>query len=488
MRFTADDLAGMLLESGARSGPLYQRLSGGLRELIDLGEIPAESVLPSERALANALSVSRTTVVAAYHTLRQEGRLERRQGSGTRVTGSGRPGHRETVSSRALVGDHAGAQFLHGPLPTMDFSTAALPCLDLVPEVAAGLTRAEYDTLTAGYHGYQPRGLPALRERLAAAYSQHGVPTTADQILITSGAQQALELITHGCLQPGDSVVTEAPTYRGALEAFRLANCRIRSVPCDDNGMDVERVEDLLTERPPRLIYVQSTVHNPTGMVLADGRRCRLARLAERHQIIVVDDTALAGTLIEGSPPTPLAGLSTSERILTIGSMSKLFWSGLRLGWIRGTAQVVSRLAQMKGMTDLGTSLVSQQIAIHLLDRLPDAQATRRRELAEGLAALTGLLGEHLPDWTWRTPRGGASLWVRIPTDSVTNFAHFAVRFGVAILPGTAFSPDSVTDDHTRLPYALPRTAMVAGVQRLARAWDGYAEGHRAIPTVAVTT
>ncbi|WP_020579279.1 PLP-dependent aminotransferase family protein [Actinopolymorpha alba] len=488
MRFSAEQVAGMLLEPGARSGALHRQLSEGLGDLIDLGEIPPEATLPSERALAKALAVSRTTVVAAYQTLRHEGRLERRQGSGTRVTASGRPGDRETVSARALVGEHAGRSFVHGAPPTIDFSTAALPCLDLVPDVAASLTRTEYAALTQTHHGYQPRGLPALRERLAAMYTNDGVPTTPDQILVTSGAQQALELITHGCLQPGDNVVTEAPTYRGALEAFSLANCRIRSVPCDDHGMEVERLEDLAAIRPPRLIYVQSSVHNPTGSVLADDRRRRLARLAERHGTVVVDDTALVGTLIEGTPTVSIAGLTTSERVLTIGSMSKLFWSGLRLGWIRGPAQAIARLAQMKGMTDLGTSLVSQQIGVHLLDRLPDAQATRRRQLAEGLATLTGLLTDHLPAWTWQRPRGGASLWVRIPTDSVTSFAHVALRFGVAILPGTAFSPAGVPDDHTRLPYALPRGALVAGVQRLTRAWNAYTDGHRDLPAVGVRT
>ncbi|MGW5360253.1 aminotransferase-like domain-containing protein [Actinopolymorpha pittospori] len=492
MRFSADHLARMLLGSGARSGPLHRRLSEGLRELIDLGEIPPDALLPSERALAVALAVSRTTVVAAYQTLHHEGKLVRRQGSGTRVSSSGRPAQRETVSASALRGDHAGAQFLNGPVPTLvptlDFSTAALPCLRLVPEVAATLTMSEYAELGTSYHGYQPRGLPALRESIAATYTRGGVPTTPDQILVTSGAQQALELITHGCLQPGDNVVAEAPTYRGALEAFSLANCRIRSVPCDDNGMDVDRLDELVRERLPRLIYVQSTVQNPTGAVLAYGRRCRLARLAERRQVVVVDDTALAGTLIEGSPPIPLAGLTKTERLLTIGSMSKLFWGGLRLGWIRGAPEVISRLARMKGITDLGTSLVSQLIAVHLLDRVEEAQAIRREELAGGLADLTALLSEYLPDWTWRTPRGGASLWVRIPTDSVTNFAHVALRFGVAILPGTAFSPGGVADDHTRLPYAVPRSALVAGVQRLARAWEVYAEGHRDVPVVAVTT
>lgn len=478
VRIAAEDLARMLLRSGPGSGPLHRRLSDGLGELIRLGELVPDALLPSERLLAKALTISRTTVVRAYQTLDQGGWVTRRQGSGTRVCGPG-PTGRETVSARVLSGEDAGVSFLHGPLATIDFSTAALPCLDLVPDVAAGLTRADYAALGAEHHGYHPRGLPALRERIARTYCDLQIPTTADQILVTSGAQQALELVTLGCLQPGDDVVIEAPTYRGAVDAIGLASCRIHAVPSDVHGLQVERVEKLAAERVPRLIYVQSCVHNPTGSVLAEGRRHRLARLADRHELIVVDDTALAGTQFDDPPAVPLAGLTGSERVLTIGSMSKLFWSGLRLGWIRGSARVVSRLARMKGITDLGTSLVSQQIAVHLLDRLPEARAARREQLRAGLADLTGMLAEQLPDWTWQEPRGGASLWVRIPTESVTNFAHAALRYGVAILPGGAFSADDLSDGHTRLPYALPRSVLVAGVQRLARAWSAYAGAGR---------
>lgn len=493
MRFGADQLATMLLESNGTNGPLHHRLSAGLRELIELGELPPDALLPSERGLASALAVSRTTVVAAYQTLREDGLLVRRQGSGTRVSVPSTRYQRETVSARALTDDDPnsqlhGGQFLHEPLATVDFSAAALPCLPLVPEVAAGLTEADYTALGADHHGYHPRGLPALRERLARAYTESGVPTTAEEILITSGAQQALELITHGCLQPGDSVITEAPTYRGALQALSLANCRIRSVPCDEHGLDVSQVERLVTDRPARLIYAQSTVHNPTGAVLAETRRHQLARLAEQRRVIVVDDTALADTVFDPLAAQALAAFTTSDRVLTIGSMSKLFWGGLRIGWIRGRAHVISRLAQMKGITDLGTSLVSQQIAVHLLDRVGEATRVRQDQLSAGLATLTGLLEQHLPDWTWQQPRGGASLWVHVPADSVTSFAHVASRFGVAILPGTVFMPDGGGDDHTRLPYALPRPVLSAGVARLARAWDAYTSGHRPLPVAAATT
>ena len=228
LKYTGDQVARLLVGTGAKNGPLYRQLSESLAELIDRGELPPMALLPSERALAAALTLSRTTVVTAYQTLRENGRLESRQGSGTRV----RPDDgRATVSGSVLAGDHAAAQFLNGPLATIDFATAALPSLELVASVAAGLTQDDYLRLTRAHHGYHLRGLPTLRDRIARWYTEQGLPTAPNEVLVTSGAQQALELVARGCLQPGDGVLVEQPRTDGALQAFS-ANLGSRSGLC----------------------------------------------------------------------------------------------------------------------------------------------------------------------------------------------------------------------------------------------------------------
>jgi DNA-binding transcriptional MocR family regulator len=193
-----------------------------------------------------------------------------------------------------------------------------------------------------------------------------------------------------------------------------------------------------------------------------------------------VDDTSLAGTVFAAEPPPPALG--TGDRLITIGSMSKLFWGGLRLGWIRASAQVVSRLAQVRGGTDLGTSLVPQEISLRLFDHVDEAMAIRRDQLTTGLATLTGLLTEHLPGWTWQQPSGGASLWVRLPHGDATHFAQVALRYGVALLSGATFSCTGAGDDHTRLPYALSAEPLRNGVLRLAQAWHAYEQGLADLP------
>lgn len=489
-KYLAQQLSQMLFQWSAGPGPLHRRLSEGIGQLIELGELPTGCLLPPERELAAALAVSRTTVVAAYDNLRQDGRVERRRGSGTRVrhryptAGT----EREIVSSKFLAGDHAAGQFLSEPIAVIDFLMAAHPCLPLVADVAASITREEYLTLGSGHHGYHPRGLPALRERLAKMYSAQDLPTAPDQILITSGAQQAIELITAGCLQHGDTVVVEAPMYRGALEAFTQAGCRVRSVSCDVDGMDISALGDVARGSSVRMAYVQS-VHNPTGAVLSAVRRERLAQIAEGHHLVVLDDTSLTDTQFQGPYPAPVAAYNDNEWILTVGSMSKLFWGGLRVGWIRGSARTISRLAQIKGFTDLGTSLIGQQIGLHLLDHVDEAREARRLQLARGARDLCSLLGELLPQWTWQTPGGGGSLWVCLPGADSAQFSQVALRFGVALFPGAVFSADAAGTEHTRLPFALDQQVLRAGVRRLARAWDAFS--HRAPgypPVISVRT
>jgi DNA-binding transcriptional MocR family regulator len=479
-KFSAEWVARMLLQTGAKTGPLHRQLSDGLAELIDRGELPPHAVLPPERSLAAVLTMSRTTVVAAYQTLREQGRVERRRGSGTSVCPA--PG-REPVSVPTFAGSgHTSSQFLTSPVGMIDLAAATLPGLDLVAEITAGISRSELLSLTRAHHGYEMRGLRTLRERIALWYSSYGLPTDADEILVTSGAQQAIELIARGSLQPGDQVIVEEPTYRGAMETFTRCGCRIRSVRMDHDGIDVRELTRVLSAQAPRLVYVQSSAHNPTGAVLSTERRHQLAALAASGQAVLVDDTSLAGTVFGGNPTPPALG--SSENLLTIGSTSKLFWGGLRLGWIRATRRAVSRLAQVRGFSDLGNSLVTEEIALRLFDHYEAAVDERRQQLPLSLDRATALIEEHLPGWTWQQPVGGASLWVRLPEGDATHFAQVAQRFGVGILPGAVFSAAG-EDSHTRLPFAIPAEMLRAGITALGQAWRTYLDRTTELPVIS---
>lgn len=456
----------------APKGPLYRQLANGLAELIDSGELTPGELLPPERALAQGLTISRTTVVSAYRSLADSGRVDRRQGSGTRVC---RDLVRDADAGQMLLYETSKPVFLQRQVDTIDLVSASLPALDIVADMMSALTKDDCLRLTRAKHDrYHIWGLALLRERIARWYSNHGSPTAPEEVLVTSGAQHALELITRACLQPGDSVITEDPTYRGALDLFERAGARVHQIHVDEHGVDVEALAQRVEQYAPRLIYLQPGLHNPTGVTLSHNRRKRLIRLLMDSSSIIIDDTVLSLTAFEESTNSPT--LFSHERLMTVGSMNKLFWGGLRLGWIRASAPAVSRLALFRESTDTGTSLIAQEIGARLFDHVEEASAERRHQLPLGLDALISLLNAHLPNWTWGRPAGGTGLWVRMPHGNATEFSHVALQYGVAVLPGANFSRSGIADACIRLPFGVPIRDLEHGIARLRMAWDSYVE------------
>jgi DNA-binding transcriptional MocR family regulator len=457
------------------TGPRYARLHRAIDAAIASGEILPGAPLPPERILAQALGLSRTTVVLAYQQLRQSGRVDSRQGSGTWVRRSPQDLHpspqehevtsafRRNVVFRSLL-EHAG--------DTISLVGAYLPPSPAVEEAMRRLARSPHACLGAE-PGYSPMGLPALRQAVAASLSRADLPTVADQVLITSGAQQAISLVAGLLVPRGETVAVEDPTYIGAIDVFSAAGARLLPVPSGPAGVDVGRLRPMLETRP-RLLYLVPTFHNPTGAIMPEASRREIARLAAEFQIPVVEDMALAGLGLGAAPPPPIATFAKDAPILTVGSPSKLFWSGLRVGWIRGPEPLIARLGRWKALADLGSPLLTQALAVDLLAEETAAQKLRRRESQGRLDLLGKLLKQHLPDWTWQRPEGGLLLWARIPSGDANDLARIAQRHGVAIVPGSANSPDHRFSDRVRLPFVADPPSMTEAILRLARAWKEY--------------
>jgi DNA-binding transcriptional MocR family regulator len=467
-------LARLLEGWSAGDGALHTRLTGRLRTLVRSGLLPAGTRLPSERILADALAVSRNTVGAAFDELRSEGIFSSRRGDGTYVSLAGR----HTLSR----GDDRLRSFLppaapDGPggggpdaaAPRVDLRSAALPGLDLVTAEIDRLRGADLRDLV-GTHGYLPAGLPALREAVAGYYTDLGLPTTGDQVVITSGAQQALRLVATALLEPGSPVLIEEPSFRGAIEVLRSAGARLIPVPSGPAGIDVAALRTAVRAHRPALVLVQSTVHNPTGSVLGESGRQVLASL----DVPVLDDATLYDTLVDPRPAKPTAAYGTGP-VITIGSASKSFWGGLRVGWLRADPATVAALTSVKGGEDLGTSVLAQQVTARLLPGVEVARDRRRAQLGPARDAVTATVAERFPDWCFARPAGGASLWVRLPRPGATAFAQAAGRVGVALLPGPTFSCADGLDDHLRISFAPPLPEVLDGLDRLAAAWRSFA-------------
>jgi DNA-binding transcriptional MocR family regulator len=471
----------------AGAGALYRRLASALGEAMAAGRLRPGAVLPAERPLAAALGVSRTTVIGAYEALRDEGRIESRRGSGWRVgarrhpSAAGLAAAGLAASGPAAAGAGASAQrslFYRSSLVeanggTIDLLAAHLPAHPLVAQEAPAAA-ADLLPLLA-HHGYWGLGIPALRQAVAAHLSAGGLPTVADQVLITTGAHQAIGLAAALYLQPGDAVAIEDPTYPGAIDIFAQARARLLSIPVTAEGAGIDRLAEIVAREAPRLIYVIPSFHNPTGALMPAAARRALARLAAESGTVVVEDLTFADLDHGTPPPPPVAAMLPGAPVLAVGSLDKLVWGGLRAGWVRAEAPVISRLARHKILADLGSPLAGQVLAARLLPHAGVIRAARRRQLRECLAALEEALQERLPDWTWRRPPGGLCLWARLPRGHALELARIAADHGVAIVPGPTCSPRDAWESHLRLPFVHDPATLREGVARLARAWAAYA-------------
>lgn len=477
----SDPLALLLAELddwAVGAAPLFRQLARAVASGIERGVLGRGSRLPPERALATALMVSRGTAVAAYDVLVADGLVERRQGSGTYVLGAGSLGLPPGREGSALV--HRLVERSARPVVGVDVRPETSRLIDLSISVlhdasglpAMSLTSRELAAVEPDT-GYSPWGLTGLRTAVAEHMTGWGLPTGADQIVITTGAQQAISAAAACWLRPGDTVVVEDPTYPGAIAAFAQAGARLRGVPVDRNGVQVTELEAALADRPA-LVYLQSTVHSPTGAILSDGRRRTIAALVRDARVPLLEDLALRDLAWHASPP-PIASYCPDTSVAVAGSLSKLFWGGLRIGWVRAATPLATRFARVKATQDLGSSAVSQVLAERLLRSLT-ADSSYVDHLHEQLRSryetLTEALADRLPRWRWDQPSGGLSIWAQLPTPTAEAFAQAALRHGVAVATAPALSPSTRHVDRLRLSFSGPPEELVEGVRRLAETWN----------------
>ncbi|MFG3437294.1 PLP-dependent aminotransferase family protein [Nonomuraea sp. NPDC047897] len=418
-------------------GSPSRRLAGALADLTQTGALTPGDRLPSERELAQAVDMSRGTVAAAFNALCEEGLCERRHGSGTYVT-----------RARSMAGLITGAV-----LPA-DLSTSVVPDpshLAMPPLDPAMLLRSPSG------HGYDAMGDPRLRGLLGSA----DAAAATGSVLITGGAQQSIDLAARTLLRAGERVLVGDPTYVGALAAFRRTGAHAVPVDLADPGA----AEAAFARHRPAAVYVVG-VDNPTGS-LPEVRH--VAELAAAEGVPLVEDRTLAPLVYDGaSPPEPLSRLHPRGTV-TVGSLSKVLWGGLRVGWLTAPEALLARITEVKLDSDLATSAVAQRLAAELLEHNPVGPWVT--ELARRRDRFVAALAERLPEWSWARPCGGLSVWVRLPGADGDRFAALAREEGVAVAPGSLFSPDGRHRDHLRLSFAPPPAVADQAVAALARAW-----------------
>jgi DNA-binding transcriptional MocR family regulator len=454
----------------AGRGPLFERLAAALVRACEQAALPPGGELPAERVLACELEVSRSTVVAAYRELRDTGLAATRHGSGTvmrNVTPAASGASAPAVAALLARADLSA--------PLIDLSVGAPDFDDLVRTLT--VSGSSLPPRARG-HGYVPLGWPELREVVAQLLSRRGVATSPDEVLITNGAQEAISLAVGLVAADGRRIAVESPGYPSALDAIVRAGGQALAIERDAGGLRVDSLKQLLARHHVHALYISPSCNNPTGDRTALHRRERIAALAADHELTVIEDTVLDELRFDGDPGAPIWAL-LPERVFAVGSLSKVAWGGLRVGWLRAPRPVILRLARIKGALNIGVGAFDQLAALAILNDYPRLCLQRRTQASAHMHAIVNALRRELPDWSIPVPEGGWSVWLTPPAGSGAAFAHAALRHGVAIAPGGANSPDGAFPDYVRICYGPPPALLEAAAQRLAAAWTDTTSGAR---------
>ena len=460
MHTPAPTLDRLLGNWSAGTGPAHRKLTERIRLLILDGRLSLGVTMPGERDLAATLGISRTTVATAYAALRETGYLTTRE----------RARSTTTIPAGSSTGHHA-TEIVDAEL--IDFSHASPPA------PGAALYRAYTWALEQlprhlPRHGYAQVGLPELRVAVADRYRAHGLATDPEQILITTGAQHGLHLLVRTLLRPRARVVVDHPTYPHALHLLRAARARITPVALTDTGWDLPALPT--APRAAELAYLLPDFHNPTGMCLTTEDRGRI-----RLGCPTVVDETMAELALDVDPPAPLA--AHHPGVISIGSASKTFWGGLRIGWIRADTALIQRLAQARAGTDLGTPVLEQLACVALLEQINAILPARREELRQSRQRLLSLITAHFPDWTVIRGAGGLSVWATMPDPISSHLAALAPQHGLRLAAGPRFGVGGAFERHLRLPYSLDAPALDTGIHALAATVDAVRSGPRTTDT-----
>lgn len=462
------------------SKPLYQQIFEFIEEKITYGEFPPGSLLPSERKLAEQLDVNRMTIVHVYDELQASGLVERKKGSGTRVST-----HKWGVIPKGVTN---WKKYIEGGsfLPTyplirrireeakqmkngFNLASGELSA-DLFPThfLQASFTEQTFSNDLGYVHS---QGHLVFRKTVASyVKNYHNIHTTSSSVLITSGAQQALHLITQCLLSPGDAVAIEAPSYCYSLPLFQSAGLRIFGLPVDAHGINPDDIVSLHRKHQIRMIFLNPTYQSPTGTVLTDTRRKKVLEISAELGIPIVEDDPVSLLSFEDERHYPIKSFDRNGNVLYIGSLSKVIASSLRVGWIIGPQSVINRLADARQQIDFGLSIFPQLIANQFLQssEYPKHIHFLRQEILERrnemVSALQDILGEKV-DFT--IPKGGLYMWCKINQKvDDQKLVEEGIKNKILFMPGSVYgSPNG----YARFTYArLKRASIREAISRFA--------------------
>ncbi len=461
------------------SEPLPQQIKRALADRIRSGMVAPGDALPTVRSLAQRLGVSPVTVMQAYAALEAAGLVTRVHGRGVFVRG--RPGaepqraggvHRWQQGLPDYIPRMQSGYLLRTELPQnvvpMHVATVETGLLQVMELVNALRSSVMHDPQRLGWYS-PPTGIPELRAAVAGFLQGKGLLVPPEEVLITQGAQQGIDLVCRTFVGPGDAVAIESPCYPPTIEAFRARGVRLYPIPVDSEGM---RVEMLASIPGLRLVCVVPAYQNPTGAVLSRGRRSALLEMARQRSFLIMEDDPWSEIAFDKAAPPPLKSQDPDGHVIYVKSFSKLLSVGVRLGAVSASGQVFERLVAAKAITDLGVSLLPQLAVLPVLQsprlqrhlqRMVGALRERRQAVVESLSRWAP------PGVRWTVPPGGLNVWVTLPAHTDTeSLLPAAEARGCLFAPWVGFFPGDPEPNHLRLSFGAAKPAdLVRGVKAL---------------------
>lgn len=478
------------------STPIYIQIKNELREMIYSHIFPKGFSLPSERKLAEELGVSRSTVIKAYEELKALGLLESHMGKGTRVTienDSERLNNEKQPlplswyqffdSSIAPANDHTIIDIINmiECKNTIYFSGGVadpeLYPVEVIHKLQEKLwKKSGKDMLTSSsVEGYYP-----LRESISELMKLKHIAASPKEIMILSGSMQGIDFVARTFITPRDVVIVEEPTFMGAIQLFKLAGAKVIGVPMDEEGMIMEELEKVLKDNPnAKFIYTIPDFQNPTGRTMSLSRRKKLIELANRFDIVIIEDNPYGEVRFAGEKLPPVKHFDTEGRVIYLSTFSKIFAPGLRLGWICADKSFIDEYVPFKQNVDLHTDIFAQMITAKYMEMFNiEAHIEKIKEVYKHRRELMiKCIKEEFPEnIKYTLPDGGLFIWVQLPQDvDASELFVKALENHVAFVPGQSFFPDGNYKNAFRLNYSnMPDERIIEGIKRLAKVLKEY--------------
>ncbi|TYQ14856.1 UNVERIFIED_CONTAM: DNA-binding transcriptional MocR family regulator [Acetivibrio alkalicellulosi] len=467
--------------------PIYIQIRNQIRSMIFDGQLPAGFILPPERKLADSLGINRSTVLNAYRELKADGLVDSHVGKGTIVQS-----HLTEVSK--------GGGVINPPQWRQFFSQMAeRSTMPLLRELLETANREDIISFAAGISGLemdpietlvgmetdlinQPshfalkhtptEGFLSLRENIALLMEKRGVSCSIEEIMVLSGSQQGIDLAARVFIDPGDVIIVEEPSFFSALQIFQSVGARVMGVPVDENGMQIDILEQVLQRYRPKFIYTMPTYQNPSGVSMSLERRKALIELAYKRKVLILEDDPYGELRFEGNRLPPLKEIDKYGHVIYLSTFSKILFPGIRIGWMVAPKPVINQFAMAKQMADLHANSISQWIVDRFLSSGSLDQHIKKicteYEIRRDLM-LESLMNNPIEGLKWNKPLGGFYLWCKLPERTpYSALLVKAAQNGVVYVPGTAFYLGGREEEYIRLNYTYPpRESIKLGVDKL---------------------